>query len=417
VRPRIPPHREPIESRLSEQQPRAFGTGFVSAALWSARVAVTHEPQYVQGDVNVSELSPQTSEPVLPGEAGPRITAAIAWHLIAELPLAIRAAQQLRRRPGIALAVVFLASFAFLSNLLSTEIMAARGVYPTSLRDLYLRSLETRPRLSFFERWLAKYERPGLALFFGPLGSFQSPLAPSERLADGWMRLLVVPVALRAFPTRSEPASPRIPGIALSWLSVLLMVAVHILVFVALVGSMLSSATRVTSDTIRQSWRAHYWPVFAVAFIGFVAVNSLQSSYVWLWPRVSDLPFADGLDTVVRVVVAAVAIALMLAPFAIMTRGVGWRRGILDGLSLLRRRWLALVTLFVLYRIGYEVVSVWRLLSPWPIERRALTLTIPAPVVWVWVGEIGFALLGLWVAYAFVEIARGPVPAPAGDCG
>ena len=366
--------------------------------LWLHRASV-------QGEVNVSESPRQTAEPLIPGEAGPRIIAAVARRLIAELPLAIRAAQQLRRRPGLVLAVVFLTSFAFLSNLLSMEIMAARGWYPASPRDVYLRALETRPRLGFFERWLAKYERPGQALLLGPLGSFQSPLAPSGSIADGWARILIAPLAPRAFPATSEDAGARVPPMALFWLGVLLMVAVHILVFVALVGSMLNEDARVTTAAIRQSWKTHYWPVFAIAFLGLVVVNSLQSSYIWLWPRVSDLPVADVLYVALRVVVAGVGIALMLAPFAIMARGVGWRRGIIEGLSVLRRRWLTVVTLFVLFRIGYEVVSVWRLLSPWPAERRALTLTIPAPVLWMWVGEIGLALLGLWVAYAFVQVA------------
>jgi len=362
----------------------------------------------------MSESPRQTAEPLLPGEAGPRITAAIARRLAPELAVAVRAARQLRRRPGLVLAVVFLASFAFLSNLLSMEIMAARGWYAASPRDVYLRSLETRPRLGFFERWLAQYDEPSHALFFGPLRNFLSPLAQEDRVADGWIQLLVTPFLLRSLPAGSQPPGPPIPAMALSWLSVLLLVAVHFLVFVALVGSMLSVETRVTTATIRQSWRAHYWPVFAVAFVGFVVVNGLLAPYGWLWRRWSDTSFADVLDIALRVAVAAVAIALMLAPFVIMGRGVGWRRGIIEGIRLLGRRWLALVTLFVLYRIGYEVVSVWNALSPWPTERRALTLTIPVPVLWVWVGEIGIAVLGLWVAYAFVEIAKCQATAPTG---
>ena len=69
------------------------------------------------------------------------------------------------------------------------------------------------------------------------------------------------------------------------------------------------------------------------------------------------------------------------------------------------RRWLALVTLFVLYRVGYEVIAVWKALSPWPAYRAYLSLSLPAPLLWTWVGEMALALLGLWLAYAFMEIA------------
>jgi len=360
----------------------------------------------------MSESPRQTAEPLLPGEAGPRITAAIARRLAPELAVALRAADQFRRRPALALAVVFLASVAFLSNLLSMEIMAARNAYPASPRDIYLRSLETRQQVSFSERWLAAYDHPGRTLFFKPLGVFQSPLASAGRVADGWIHLLAALPSLRILAGGSESASRYMPAMALLWLSLIPIIAVHVLVFVALAGSMLSAETRVTTATIRQSWKAHCWPVFAVALVSFVVTSGLETAYVPLWPHLADLPFADAADAAVRVAIAAVGIAFMLAPFVIMGRGVGWRRGIVEGLRLLRRRWFALVTLFVLYRVGYEVVAVWNALSPWPTERRALTLTIPVPVLWAWVGEIGLALLGLWVAYAFVEIARGPVPAP-----
>ena len=351
----------------------------------------------------MTESPRQTAEPLLPGEAGPRITAAVARRLIAELPLAIRAAQQVRRRPGLVLAVVFLATIAFHSSVLNEQ-ARLRGYPGYDARSSYAMAVEAQAESNFFERWLDRYRlRPGEPLLFRPLHAFTIPLASADSVADGWIRLAARPL----FPLHARMnADWALRSVAIS----IPMVLIRALILVALIGSIKDGSTSVTSADVRRYWKEHYWPVLPILLIGMGIWYGFEAMILHWWERIVEIP---NMDTLAELTLLAPAVTLMLAPFVVVGRGVGWTTGIIEGLRLLRRRWFALVTLFVLYRVGYELIPMWNALSPWPARRAFLNLSIPAPVLWVWVGEIGIAVLGLWVAYAFVEIARGLAPVPA----
>jgi len=352
----------------------------------------------------MSDLPRVTPEPVLPGEAGPRLTAAIGRVLVRELPLARRAAHRLRARPTIALAVVVLASIGYFSNVFTGRILMRR-LHPEYRPDqFFARTSERYSDESFAHRWLQRYEDdPSGALIFTPLRAFGTPLASADAFADGWIRLLRAPLIRPADLTLwgGIASSPYAIMIYLSVISIT--VAGHALLFVALVGWMLREPDRPVMADFRRNWRAYYWPVLAVNAIGFAIVNAMLTALTWAWPRIPKMP---GVEVVAHTATALPAVALMLAPFAVMGLAVGWRRAIVDGLRLLRRRWLALVTLFALFRLGYEVLAVWTSLAPWPLPRSHLNLSISAPAMWLWVREIALALLGLWLAYAFMEIAK-----------
>jgi hypothetical protein len=74
------------------------------------------------------------------------------------------------------------------------------------------------------------------------------------------------------------------------------------------------------------------------------------------------------------------------------------------------------VGLFIVYRVGWEIIAAWSAATPWDrwggLPSRAPSLSSPPVLLaWSWVATMGATLLGLWLAYAFMEIARGPTPA------
>ena len=78
---------------------------------------------------------------------------------------------------------------------------------------------------------------------------------------------------------------------------------------------------------------------------------------------------------------------------------------------------LWLVGLFVIFRAGYEVLAVWKALAPWPIEGGLIYRVMWGPATWMWAHNVGLALLGLWVAYGCMEVAKGVTMAAAKSNG
>jgi len=350
-----------------------------------------------------------SSEPVLPGEAGPRLMAAIGRILISELPLALRAAYRLRGRPGIALAVLILASLGFFSKVITNELLFRR-LYPEySPRQVFARVSESYSHTSVTYRWLRDYTAgdPSYALIFRPLQQeFARPLARAYGFADACTRLPRLAFIPPGEGTPAEQRKARVPLIVFFAIAQIVELAVAVAVVVALLGWMLGTSPLIGATELRRNWKLHYWPVFAVVAAEWAISMAVLWPLPYVWARIPHEPLVDA---ILNVVTAAPVVLLTLAPFVVMGRGVGWRQGIVEGLRLLRRRWLALVTLFVLYRVGYEGLAVWRALPPWPTYRTYSSLSIPAPLAWMWVSEMGLALLGLWLAYAFMEIARQTV--------
>jgi len=358
----------------------------------------------------MSESSEQSHDRALPGEAGPRITSAIGRVLRRELPLALRAAHHLRARPAILLVVLLLTSVGFAGGIVATEILLRRS-HPEYRPDQSFATASEHYRdVPFWQRRLLRYQRdPVDSLVLEQLVAFCGPLRQPTHLADQWIGVLVSPLVPRA----RELPPWRMAALMVSM--ALPMAAVYVLVFVALVGWIKDQNRRPAVADLRRYWRAYYGPALAVELIGLAAYSVLQMPiYIPSWQSwIFRTPLAY---LMIRVLMRALAVAFMLAPYVVVARGVGAWNAIIEGWRLLGRRWFALVTLFVLYWVGYEVLNVWEALSPWPAYRSTLSLSIPAPVMWLWIHDLGLALLGLWLAYALVEIAKG-VRMVSAQCG
>ena len=356
----------------------------------------------------MSESPHQPSQPILPGEAGPRLMAAIGRVFARELPLAVRAARQLRSRTALILAVLSLASVAFFSSVFTRELIARQLDPEYRPRLSYDRAREGYSDRSFWQRWWHTYEWDrSEPLIFKPLRTFRSPLSPATGVANGWIGLLA---ASFFFPRREMGPWRAAPYTVLI---AALRTVLHVLIFVALVGWMKEPSRPLALADLRRYWRAYYGAALGVALVSFATSAALQIPIVSWWSQIAKVPPAAAMSQVIMV---APAVALMLAPYVVVARGVGAWNAIIEGWRLLGRRWFALVTLFVLYWVGYEVLNVWEALSPWPAYRSTLSLSIPAPVMWLWIHDLGLALLGLWLAYALVEIAKG-VRMVSAQCG
>jgi len=163
-------------------------------------------------------------------------------------------------------------------------------------------------------------------------------------------------------------------------------------------------------------WMAHCFPILIVAIVPaawqslvvaiilgrgpapalglprWLAQHVGRRAAITVWSGAAIIPF----------------VVLMLAPFVIVARDAGAWRGMSEGLRLLRRHALALIGLFVISWIGYQALllcdaAAW---LPGPLDSWFIRLSLPGlTIFWSWVHWVGMALLGLWLAYAFMEIA------------
>jgi len=347
----------------------------------------------------MSDLPCVTPEPVLPGEAGTRLTAAIGRVLVRELPLARRAAYRLRARPTITFVVLLLASIGFFSNLLTREILLRRSDPEYRLHQRFTRASERQPDVPFTQRWLREYQRRLIyPLVLIPLVGFAGPLHGATHPADQWIMLLAFPFT---------PRTPEIPPWRVTALVLLLGIpsfAISTLFLVGLLGWVRDGDKPIGLSAWPRYWRDHYLPVLGISFL----------LLLWggLWMSFTNvthlLDWTVGPD-VNHVMLYLPVWILILAPFVIIARHVGLKAGAVESIRLLRERWVGLLALFVAYRVGYEVLFIWRAAAPWPLEWWAVNLSIASPAMWWrWAYHAGFALLGLWLAYAFMEIAKSP---------
>ena len=346
---------------------------------------------------------------VIPGEAGPRIIAAVARRLAPEVSLALRAAHQMRARPAIVVAVLLLASFGFGGRVVAREMMLRRSGAGYRDRQLRIQSFKREPTLSFVQRWLMAYQhRRADGLVLEPLVAFCHPLhQPTDLAAGDWIILILSPLGPRMTALPSwRAALYAVPVMAL-------ITAAAVLILVGLLGWIKEGKRWLAAAGLRRYLSAYYAPVLAVALVGFVGYSLLLvPTYIPSWRAwIFDTPPAY---LVWLLLMRALGVALMLAPFVVVVCGMGARSAIVEGWRLPGRHWLTLVSLFVLFRVGYEVLSVWEAAAPWTAYRTLVRLNLPGPLMWSWVHDLGLALLGLWVAYAFVEIAKYQATAPTG---
>jgi len=322
------------------------------------------------------------------------------------LPLALGAGRQVRRRPTILLAVVILASLAFFSRLAGYELtLRQAGLAGPSgriaLREWTQRSQQAPGQANFGARWLLPYRvAPLQSLLLSRVRPFAAPLHEGDEIAV--MANVTAYGLLRPGPIESRL---RVPVIVLT---VMTAAVVGTLVLVGFLGWIRDRDRPAALSGWPHYWRAHYLPVLSIWLLLAVWLTLLQTLAGMRIAGASAIIYDAA-----NVVLLAPFVALMLAPFVVVCRSVGARAGIAEGWRLLCANWAALLMLFVLFRVGYEVLAIWEAIVPW--FRGAWRLGFhmgPVAMPWLWVDRAGAALLGLWLAYAFMEIAREP-EAPA----
>ncbi len=307
--------------------------------------------------------------------------------------LARRAARMLIRRPGLTLAVLLLASLAWLSGIGATE------TYLRRYEPEKLHQARSSPwaGVSIIELWASRYKHNLISrVLVGPLHSYTRALGETTGVLSPW-------VAVPVIPWLGNPLAPHLRRLEITVAGEIALTAASVLFLVGLLGWLRDSDRRIRLAAWPGYWRSHYVPVFLVALIGAALMVSVYATS-WWWRPVAG---------VVSLAQTAASIALLLAPFAIVARSLGVRRGIAEGLRLLGRHWLALIGLFVVFRVPYELVAVWKMLSLQHLHEPMLISRPSADLLWMWPSYLGSALLGLWAAHAFMEIAKEPVAAAA----
>jgi len=352
------------------------------------------------------------------GDALARRGLGLGQRFVRGFDLILTAARHLRARPALALVIVTLTTASWFSSATVGGIMTARR---WALVGRPVPQTE-RSRLAFPQRWAASYQSaPLYTLLWAPLLEFGGPLSYPSSIANRWIGFGAYQVlfarleALARTPpsgTRRGAPPPRVPrsydALAMRWdrsLAILGMgvpaVLVSTLLLVCLLGWVRDRDRRIRLADLPGYWRRHWPPVLALTLI-VVALSALM----WLLRSVPAFIYeAEALGGLV----------LMFAPFAIVARGVGAWRGFVEGLRLWRRHWPTVVAIFVLFRVGWELIAVWNSAAPWERGWRTLRGGLSSPptmLLWSWVGAVAVALLGLWLAYGFMEIAREP-EAPA----
>jgi hypothetical protein len=257
---------------------------------------------------------------------------------------------------------------------------------------------------------------PGLhALVWRPLAWFTEPAYPLTHIADGWS----------AFIGRRQAPNSRFDPTRMLAARAILLSLVTALVLAWLLGAVTAGKACCPRAGAARRLRAHYLPILLVTLVP-AAWQSMMVAIIlgrgpapgvnllrWLAHHVGR----GGAVTVWSALVIIPFVLLILAPFAIVAQNTGAWRGISQGLRLLGRNALALIGLFVISWIGYQVLllcdaAAW---LPGALDSWFIRFSLPGlTIFWSWVHWVGMALLGLWVAYAFMEIAQGRErPAPA----
>jgi len=314
------------------------------------------------------------------------------------------AATGLVARPQLVLAVLVLATVGFVAgNFADKSATTAKGA-------LKPRGRSVAASRTFLAKWRQPYEKDPVAGFLGPAAfAFIVPLFDAA--------VTITPVALEHVPYFGEERdhAKSHPGHAfVSLCGFLAVTAVLFLpVFVGLLGWVRDARQPVRISAWARYLRESYWPMakgmsvfFAVAFASLLAAALLSWAVAGLGRLVGRSVNAQ--DSFPLLAVAGV-VPLILAPFAIVGRRLGTRQGIVEGWRLLRANWPAMIALFLLFRVGREVFAVWTALAPWPLtDDKGWLIVAPGSVAWSWLAHVGEALLGLWLAYAFMAIATEP---------
>jgi hypothetical protein len=309
-------------------------------------------------------------------------------------------------RPELVLAVLTLATVGFVAGNFPPEprVIGQPGTKPSE------RSVPAQH--SFWAKWRQPYEKDLVGSLLVPHDfAFTVPLFDSA--------ITVTPRVLHYMPYfddvhKGAPAGSEF--IALCGFFAVT-AAVFLPVLVCLLGWIRDAQHPLRISACPRYLRESYWPMAKGMLIFFgVAVGSLLVGAV-LAAAVAALARLGGRainENNLGLILAYLGILLLtLAPFAVVGRRFGTRQGIAEGWRLLRANWPAMVVLFLVLRLALEAVAIWTLLAPWPLTKQTGSLIVaPGAVAWSWAARMGEAMLGLWLAYAYMEMATEP---PAAD--
>jgi len=365
----------------------------------------------------MNDFTEQWDQPTGENEAGGPAPSTSRAGLRYGFTLARSSARMVIRRPGLTLAVLLLASLTLLSN---------AAVYETHVRLYEPGALRREqqpmpPRGTLVERWARWYQQRYVvvvdSVLWRPLRRYVAPLGRTTSVLEGWVSW----AARAAKPVLKNRWHRTSPWFLLAMLGFGTATAVGSTLFlVGVLGWLRDRDRRVSISAWPRYWRAHYAPVVAVVLMLAVwqalryIPRSHWSALVGVFDSFGRVGIVVGAALIEAVLVAPL-VALMLAPFVMVARGLGVRAGIVESLRLLRRYWPALIVLFLIFRLGYELLTIWWLLL-WPRFIQPLLITITRPtsaLLWLWAHYAAIALLGLWLAHAFMEIARRPADSTA----
>lgn len=358
----------------------------------------------------------------------------MARGIIDQLRLAARAIGGMRRQPSVMAVVVALALMGTLSSVGTYSIMLLGSDEPTAW---------PAGDTSFWERsWEA---------VLGPLPGYFSPLAAAQTGSSGLVAVAgafaggLEPLAKWALLLASAAVQALIVAALLKWtfrnhrmpeptarlrfwlqfylpvlvICVLSLVAEGVpaeaLVAVTLLRCLKQGDHASEPGDLSRFWTRFYLPVLAIYLIPLIpwiplarwasATNKAafehQSSarlFHGLLDRLQWIQFAQ------YVILRIIGVLLMLAPFVVVGREVGARAGISEGIRLLRRQWASVAALYVVYCVAWQLLDVWPGLLRVP-HLLMVTYQAPLNVIASSVNQVFSSLLGLWVAYAFMDIA------------
>jgi len=341
----------------------------------------------------------------------------------AGLHIACRAARITFRARKLLLFVILLVTLYLLGCVVSTRAYLARN--PQLLQHLLLHPPE---QASVAERWLAGIHRRHPLDYL--IQGFDSPLAKAADVSPPWLGALTSPLMMqqqRLWGREVKWDFQSIYWIFLFplWQSVIVLI-IDTLIVVGLLGWLFALASGTRPKRYREYLKNHYTSVLAItllAYICFWIVFSLPPQVAELFRPLFDYYGYEGRLESLQRIFQFIAfdlfsawlfpLALLLlapAPFAIVARNLGAWGGVKTGARILwQRRW-AFLALFFIYRVIYEVIQVAQLSLP---STRYLLLRADPASLLLWPVYLAFALLGLWLAMAFMLLimpAREPAP-------
>ncbi len=316
--------------------------------------------------------------------------------LLAGFQISRHAARLLFRAKTLLLVVALLVTVRVIGQVLQTRAIFAKTP------DLQMQMLQrNEAHYTLGQLWLAGIHQRS------PVGylvqEFDSPLEQVTRLFSPFVGIIFMPRMMGSVQ----------PGwkylyLGLLWPLAMGLITIPMEVFVLV--AFLVWLSHLTGKEEAKSWRELIWssykPLLAFTFVIGIGLEILSSLPFFFQPENSSAASLNNLYNLVahvifqRWLLPLTLFLVTLAPFAIIARNLGAWGGVKAGMRLLwQKRW-ALLGVFVIYRVIYEIILILRLALPAGGTRFALGLT--PTTLHIWFFFLLFALLGLWLAMCFM---------------